>query len=56
MMVLFLCPLELYYVVYSVYTTLLTLFLSAMSELGLCEFFLSTFYETGRYAKWQKGG
>lgn len=55
-MVLFLCPLELYYVVYYVYTTLLTFFLSGMSELGLCEFFLSTFYETVRYAKWQNGG
>lgn len=55
MMVLFLCPLELHYVVYYVYTTLLT-FLSGMAELGLCEFSLSTLYETVRYAKGQNRG
>lgn len=56
MMVLFLCPLELHYVVYYVYTTLLTFFLSGMAELGLCEFSLSTLYETVRYAKGQNRG
>lgn len=53
MMVLFLCPLELYYVVYYVYTTLLTFFLSGMAERGLCYFSLSTLYEMVRYATWQ---